>query len=162
MPRVWQTARNVPSLSGATNGSAAYTATATDSLGNVSALSPGVVVTVDSVGPAVSMTTPKNGAKAASRTASIKARTNEAVRRLTVTKADAFLTVAGSTTHLKAKVRWKAGTRTILINPKADLRAGTTYKVTITTKVKDLAGNPLDQNKTKSGLQKKTWKLTTR
>jgi subtilisin-like proprotein convertase family protein len=149
-------------VSGATNGSHTFTATATDSLGNVSAASPGVVVIVDSVGPAVSKTTPKKGAKAASRTASIKATTNEAVRKLTVTKAHAFITVAGSTTHLKAKVSWKPGTRTIVINPKADLRAGTTYKVTITTKIKDLAGNPLDQKKTKSGLQKKTWKFTTR
>lgn len=149
-------------VSGATQGSHTYTATATDSLGNVSAASPGVVVIVDSIGPAVSKTVPKKGAKKASRTANVKATTNEAVRKLTVTKAHAFITVAGSKTHLKAKVRWKAGTRTIVINPKADLRAGTTYKVTITTKVLDLAGNPLDQNKTKSGLQKKTWKFTTK
>ena len=149
-------------MSGATNGSHTFTATATDSLGNVSAASPGVVVIVDSIGPAVSKTVPKKGAKAASRTANIKATTNEAVRAGTVTKSHAFLTVAGSTTHLKAKVTYNASTRTIVINPKATLAAGTKYKVTITTKVLDLAGNPLDQNKTKSGLQKKTWKFTTK
>jgi hypothetical protein len=48
-----------------------------------------------------------------------------------------------------------------VINPKANLAHGTKYKVTITTTVLDLAGNPLDQNRTKSGLQKKTWKFTT-
>jgi len=149
-------------LSGFGNGSHIFTATATDVFGNVSAASTGVTVIVDSIKPLVTSTAPVKGAKHASTTANIRARMNEAVRPLTVTKAHAFIVVAGTTTHLKAKVTWKSGTRTIVINPKANLAHGTKYKVTITTKVLDLAGNPLDQNRTKAGLQKKTWKFTTR
>jgi subtilisin-like proprotein convertase family protein len=149
-------------VSGVHNGTHAVTATATDGFGNVSAPSAVRSVIVDSVKPTVVSTVPVSKAKHASTTANVKAKTSEAVRRLTVTKAHAFIVVAGTTKHLKAKITWKAGTHRIVINPKADLAHGTTYKVTITTKVLDLAGNPLDQNKSKAGVQKKTWKFTTK
>ena len=149
-------------VSGVPNGSHSFTATSTDSFGNVSATSTPTVVIVDSIKPTVVSTAPKTKAKLASPTANIKAKVSEAVRAGTVTRSHAFITVAGSTTHLKAKVTYNATTRMIVINPKATLAAGTKYKVTITTKVLDLAGNPLDQNKTRSGLQKKTWKFTTK
>jgi subtilisin-like proprotein convertase family protein len=149
-------------VSGVHNGTHAVTATATDGFGNVSAASAALSVIVDSIKPTVVSTVPANKAKHASTTANVKAKTSEAVRKLTVTKANAFIVVAGTTTHLKANVTWKVGTRQIVINPKADLAHGTTYKVTITTKVLDLAGNPLDQNKSKAGVQKKTWKFTTK
>jgi subtilisin-like proprotein convertase family protein len=149
-------------VSGVHNGTHAVTATATDGFGNVSAPSAARSIIVDSVKPTVVSTVPLNKAKHASTTANVKAKTSEAVRKLTVTKANAFIVVAGATTHLKAKVTWKAGTHRIVINPKADLTHGTTYKLTITTKVLDLAGNPLDQNKSKAGVQKKTWTFTTK
>ena len=149
-------------LSGVPNGSHTFAATATDGFGNVSAPSAGVVVIVDSVKPSITSTTPAKGASSASVKANIKAKASEALRSSTVTKANAFIVVAGTSTHLKAKVSWKADSRSIVINPKVNLAHGTKYKVTITTKVLDLAGNPLDQNKTKSGLQKKTWKFTTK
>ena len=38
----------------------------------------------------------------------------------------------------------------------------TTYRVVITSAVLDPAGNRLDQNPTKPGPQKKTWRFTTR
>jgi subtilisin-like proprotein convertase family protein len=148
-------------LSGFTNGSHLLTAKATDGFGNASAASTGVTVIVDSIKPLVASTAPAKGAKHASTTANVRAKMNEAVRPGTVTKAHAFIVVAGTTTHLKAKVTWKSGKRTIVINPKTDLAHGTKYKVTVTTAVLDLAGNPLDQNRSKAGLQKKTWKFTT-
>jgi hypothetical protein len=150
------------SIAGVPNGSHTFTATATDGFGNVSAASTGVVIVVDSIKPMISSTVPAKGAKHAGVKANIKAKASEALRASTVTRAHAFIVVAGTTKHLKAKVTWKSGTGTIVINPKADLAHGTKYKVTITTTVLDLAGNPLDQNRTKAGLQKKTWKFTTK
>ena len=149
-------------VSGVHNGTHAVTATATDGFGNVSPPSAARGVIVDSVKPTVVSTVPANKAKHASTTANVTAKTSEAVRKLTVTKANAFIVVAGTTTHLKAKVTWKAGSHRIVLNPKTNLAHGTTYQVTITTKVLDLAGNPLDQNKSKAGVQKKTWKFTTK
>jgi subtilisin-like proprotein convertase family protein len=149
-------------ISGVPNGSHTFTATATDGFGNVSAASAAVVVIVDSVKPQISSTVPAKGAKHASVRKNIKARASEALRARTVTKANAFIVVAGTTTHLQARVTYRPLTHTIVINPKAHLAHGTKYKVTITTRVLDLAGNPLDQNRTRSGLQKKTWKFTTR
>jgi subtilisin-like proprotein convertase family protein len=153
----WTTA-----LSGVPNGSHTFTATSTDALTNTSAPSAAVVVIVDSIRPKITSTVPAKGAKHAGVKANIKARASEALRASTVTKAHAFIVVAGTTKHLKAKVTWKSGTSTIVINPKAPLAHGTKYKVTVTTAVLDLAGNRLDQNRTKAGLQKKTWKFTTR
>ena len=40
------------------------------------------------------------------------------------------------------------------------LANGTTYKGVITTGAKDVAGNPLDQNTTTTGLQRKAWSFT--
>jgi subtilisin-like proprotein convertase family protein len=152
----------VVTLAGLRNGTHVLTAVANDAIGNVSPASPAVTIIVDSVKPSIVSTVPANKAKHASTTANVTAKTSEAVRKLTVIKDNAFIVVAGTTTHLKAKVTWNAGTHRIVINPKANLDHGTTYKVTITTKVLDLAGNPLDQNKSKAGVQKKTWKFTTK
>lgn len=149
-------------ISGVPNGSHTFTAKATDGFGNVSAASAGVVVIIDSIKPQIVSTVPAKGAKHASVRANIKARASEALRAATVTKANVYIVVAGTTTHLKARVTWRPLTHTIVINPKVNLDHGTKYKVTITTRVLDLAGNPLDQNRTKTGLQKKTWKFTTR
>jgi subtilisin-like proprotein convertase family protein len=149
-------------IAGIPNGAHTFTATATDGFGNVSAASTGVVLTVDSIKPQITSTVPTKGAKHAGVKANIKAKAGEALLASTVTKANAFIVVAGTTKHIKAKVTWTSGTRTIVINPKANLAHGTKYKVTITTAVLDLAGNPLDQNKAKAGLQKKIWKFTTR
>jgi hypothetical protein len=40
------------------------------------------------------------------------------------------------------------------------LARGTKYKGVITTGVRDVAGNPLDQNRSLSGLQQKAWSFT--
>jgi hypothetical protein len=52
--------------------------------------------------------------------------------------------------------------QTVTITPKKTLAANTRYKATITSGVKDLAGNALDQNKNKEGNQAKSWTFTTR
>ena len=48
------------------------------------------------------------------------------------------------------------------VRPKRDLRARTSYRAVVTSAVRDSAGNPLDQNPSRDGLQPKSWRFTTR
>jgi hypothetical protein len=66
----------------------------------------------------------------------------------------------GSTTRLPAAISYSTSTDTATLDPTNPLRAGVTYKAVVTTGAKDLAGNPLDQNTTKIGLQQKAWFFT--
>ncbi len=116
----------------------------------------------DTVHPRVSSTAPAQAATGVSRGASVKARLSEAVRPGTVTRSTAYLVRKGTTRHVRATVTWKSETRRIVINPGKKLRPDTTYQVVITTAVLDPAGNRLDQNPTKPGPQRKTWRFTTR
>jgi subtilisin-like proprotein convertase family protein len=110
----------------------------------------------------VSATNPGTGATGVRRGADVVATLDEAVRRATVTGASAYLVRKGTTRHVPAGVTWQSTTKRIVIDPSRRLRAGTTYRAVITTAVKDLAGNRLDQEPTKAGLQRKTWRFTTR
>jgi subtilisin-like proprotein convertase family protein len=116
----------------------------------------------DTVSPRVSSTRPVAGAKAVRRGADVAATFDEAVRRATVTDSSAFLVRKGSTRHLAATVTYRPATRQVVIDPARRLRAHTTYRAVISTAVKDRAGNRLDQNPTKTGLQPKTWRFATR
>jgi hypothetical protein len=86
---------------------------------------------------------------------------SERLSSATVLRATAYLTKSGSSTKVRAKVTYDAATRTIRINPRRDLARRTTYVATITTAVKDAAGNFLDQQ-SRRGLQPKRWSFTTR
>ena len=55
---------------------------------------------------------------------------------------------------------YDSATRTATLDPTNSLRAGTTYKATVTVGAKDLAGNRLDQNGTSTGSQQKAWSFT--
>jgi hypothetical protein len=68
----------------------------------------------------------------------------------------------GSTTKIGAAVSYSASTDTATLNPTNNLKRGVTYKAVVTTGAQDLAGNPLDQNSTKDGLQQKAWTFTIR
>jgi subtilisin-like proprotein convertase family protein len=160
-------------VAGLPAGSHSFTATATDSFGNTSAPSSAVLVTVASVtaggggttdrtGPRVSATSPGDRADGVSRRATVTARLSEVIRPATVTRTTAYLVRAGTTRHLPATVRVSSDRRAIVITPSRPLRAHTTYKAVITTAVRDLAGNRLDQVRAKSGLQGKAWRFTTR
>lgn len=49
-----------------------------------------------------------------------------------------------------------------VLNPNNSLRLGATSKATFGTGTRDLAGNALDQDPTKTGNQGKTWTFTVR
>ena len=60
----------------------------------------------------------------------------------------------GSRTALPAAVRYDATAKKAILDPSAPLERGATYKATVSTGVRDLAGNPL--------AQAKTWTFTVR
>jgi hypothetical protein len=66
----------------------------------------------------------------------------------------------GSTTEIASAISYEASTDTATLDPISSLQSGVTYKAVVTTGSKDVAGNPLDQNPTKTGLQQKAWLFT--
>ena len=116
----------------------------------------------DTTHPKVSGHSPKTGATGVQRGASVKAVLSEKARRASVTTATVKVLRKGTTKALAATVRYDAATRTVTVDPAAKLKAGTAYTVVVTTGVKDLAGNALDQKPAKAGLQRAVWSFTTR
>src|SRR5829696_4632889 len=114
-------------------------------------------------------TTPANGATKIAPGVNIAAPFTEAMDAST-TDGDAStindttvkLFRAGTTTVIGAVVSYDATANKAILNPKANLQRGTKYKAVVTTGAQDLAGNRLDQNSTKDGLQQKAWTFTIR
>jgi len=140
----------------------AYTATATDSFGNVSAVSAVKTVAVDTVHPRVIRTKPGAGADEVRRGRNVRAFFSEPVRPVTIVRANVKLVRVATGATVRARLRYDVDTKSVIINPRRDLAANARYKVVVGTGVKDLAGNRLDQNPSKSGNQAKVWRFTTR
>ena len=78
-------------------------------------------------------------------------------------RANFKLVKKGTTTAIGAGVSYDSATKKATLNPNAPLVGGATYKATLTTGVKDLAGNQLDQDQDPSnGNQPKAWSFTVR
>ena len=107
-------------------------------------------------------TSPAAKATRVGRGSDLTGRLSEAARGATVTGRSVYLVRRGTATHVRAAVSWQPGTRTVVLDPAKRLRAATTYRVVVSTAVRDLAGNRLDQSPTKAGLQPKVWRFTTR
>ena len=144
------------------DGTHAYTATATDAFGNVSAASASRTVTVDTVHPRVVRTRPGAGADGVRLGRNIRATFSEAVRPGTLTRANVRLVNTETGDAVRARRSYNATTQTVVINPRRDLAPDTRYRVVIGTGVKDVAGNRLDQRPARTGNQAKTWRFTTR
>jgi hypothetical protein len=141
------------------NGTRTVWAQYVDAAGNVSSPVSDAIV-LDTVRPKVTRTKPANRTTGVGVGTTVAIRLSEAVASATVSRSSAYLVEAGSTRKVRAVVRYDAVRHRITIDPRADLAAGTTYRVTVTTAVRDLAGNQLDQS-TSSGLQPKRWTFTT-
>jgi len=57
-------------------------------------------------------------------------------------------------------VSYNAAQRKVTLEPEISLKRGATYKAVVSTQAKDLAGNRLDQNRNRAGLQPKVWYFT--
>jgi probable HAF family extracellular repeat protein len=70
------------------------------------------------------------------------------------------LNADGTTTRVTAAVSYVATTKKAKLDPASNLRAGRTYKATVTSGAQDLAGNALDQNPNIKDNQNKSWTFT--
>jgi Bacterial Ig-like domain len=114
----------------------------------------------DTTPPRVTTTSPKANAKAVAPTVNLKATFSEDMMASTINKSTFKLFKKGSTTKVSAAVGYDAATDKATLNPTKALQKGATYKAVVTSGAKDLAGNPLDQNTAKAGLQQKRWVFT--
>jgi hypothetical protein len=102
--------------------------------------------------PTVSYTIPAAGDTGVAINTKITATFSEDMAQATITGTTFTLTGPGKTA-IAGTVTYAAGARTAIFNPTSNLIISTTYTATVTTGVKDLAGNALAVNK--------TWSFTT-
>ena len=109
----------------------------------------------DTQAPKVISTFPANGQEVGPA-ANIRATFSEDMREASVLNAFKLFR-KGSTNQIAATVTYDAQTDTATLNPTNNLRRGATYKAVVSTVAKDEAGNRLDQNDSRAGLQQKVW-----
>ena len=67
----------------------------------------------------------------------------------------------GSNTPISDYTLWyNARKRKAILEPETALKRRVTYKAVVSTQAQDLAGNRLDQNRNRGGLQRKVWYFT--
>ncbi len=116
----------------------------------------------DTASPSVTSTAPGANATGVLPKTNVTATFSEDMDRGTINSETFKLFENGSATRLPAAIGYSASMDTATIDPAASLRTGVTYKAVVTTGAKDLAGNPLDQQNTTTGLQPKEWSFTVR
>jgi hypothetical protein len=123
---------------------------------------PGKPPTASQLAPRVSVVAPVPGATGVKVTAIVKATFSEPVRRATVSTMSVRLLRKGSTKAVPTRLSYDASGRRVVLRPRTALRHMTTYRVVVTTDVRDLAGNRLDQDHSKPGRQRVQWTFRTR
>ncbi|WP_248579529.1 DUF4082 domain-containing protein [Nocardioides sp. InS609-2] len=118
--------------------------------------------TADNKAPVVATMTPRNRARRVKVGVNVTATFSEAVRSTGLTSSTVRLLRKGSTKLVATKIRYDAKAHRVVLNPRSALRRATAYRVVISSDVRDLADNRLDQNPTKSGLQQARWTFRTR
>ncbi len=121
-----------------------------DGIGNLSAPASDTIM-LDTKAPKAKKLSPKKNSTGVKTSTKVTFVASEALIKSTVTKKTVKLTAGGKT--VKAKVSYKAGSKKVVLKPKKDLAPGTKYKVKISKKVTDVAGN---------SIATKGWKFTTR
>jgi Bacterial Ig-like domain len=104
----------------------------------------------DTSAPTISTVAPADEATGVAATSNVEATFSEAMNPATISGSTFTLTKLGDTQTLTAQVSYDAPTKKATLDPNAELDPSTTYTATIkggTSGVKDLAGNPLAQDK---------------
>jgi hypothetical protein len=117
---------------------------------------------VDRVAPRVSREAPARRAVGVKVAVTVKAAFSEPVRRATVTATSVRLLRKGKSKAVPATLAYDAAHRRLVLRPRTALRHATTYRVVVTTHVRDTVGNRFDQDPTKAGLQRASWTFRTR
>src|SRR5829696_1674266 len=110
---------------------------------------------LDTEAPKVISTFPRNGGEVGPAV-NVTATFSEDMQEASVINAFKLFR-KGSTNQIAATVTYDAMTDIATLNPTNNLRRGVTYKAVVTTVAKDEAGNRLDQNDSRGGLQQKVW-----
>ncbi len=115
----------------------------------------------DTIAPRSTQLVPKRKAKAVKVTTKVKVKASEALRGNSVTKRAVFLKARSGSKKVRAKVSYIAAKKLIVLTPNADLKKGTTYKLTVQRSVKDAAGNGWDEKPAVAGAQALKFSFTT-
>ena len=116
----------------------------------------------DALPPLVHTSAPSAGAKRVSPGASIKVTFSKKVRPASLNRMSVRLHRQGKAARVPTRLTYDAARQRLTLVPKKRLRAGTTYRVVVTSKVRDIFGNALDQDPQKPGIQRATWTFHTR
>jgi hypothetical protein len=106
-------------------------------------------------------TIPTSGATCVHPAANVSAYFSEGMKANSINNTTVKLFREDSSTQVTASVWYGAKQDRADINPTDPLEGNVTYEAVVTTDVKDLAGNRLDQDSTSTGLQAKVWTFTT-
>ena len=85
---------------------------------------------------------------------------SEDMRPITAMRAIQLFRKGSETPFANYGVSYNEAKRKVTFWPETPLRPGTTYKAVVSTRAKDLAGNRLDQNQNRAGLQPMVWYFT--
>jgi hypothetical protein len=85
---------------------------------------------------------------------------SEDMRPITAMRAIQLFRKGSDTPFANYGVSYNEAKRKVTFWPETPLRPGTTYKAVVSTRAKDLAGNRLDQNQNRAGLQPMVWYFT--
>jgi hypothetical protein len=116
---------------------------------------------IDTTPPTVTSTIPTPGTTCVDPAANVSAFFSEDMRASSINGTTVNLHRKDSATRVDASVRYGATKARAIIDPAYTLEGGVAYKAVVTTYVKDLAGNRLDQDSSLTGLQRKAWVFTT-
>jgi hypothetical protein len=111
------------------------------------------VAPADTTAPTVSTVAPQDGATDVALSTNVEATFSEDMDASTIDGTTFTLTKQGATTPVGATVAYDAANKKVVLDPNADLDQGATYTATVkggTGGVKDLAGNALAADKTRS------------
>jgi CSLREA domain-containing protein len=110
----------------------------------------------DTEAPKVESTVPRDGGEVGPA-ANIRATFSEEMLASSINGTTFKLFRKGTTNKIAAAVTYDAETHIATLNPTNNLRRGVTYKAVVSTLAKDVAGNGLDQDDSRGGLQRKVW-----
>ena len=97
----------------------------------------------DTTAPTIITRSPAGGAPGVATNAVVTIQFSEPMDQTTINTTNIKLSVTSSSAAVTGTVTYNAGTNTATFTPSAALANNTGYTVTVTTGVKDLAGNPL-------------------
>lgn len=111
----------------------------------VSATTLASVVEADTTPPVVSSSRPVEGAINIAVDTNIVVTFSEDMDGTSINSTTVTLTKVAGGSQVSGEVSYNPSTETLTFDPTANLTAGTSYRLTLTTGVKDNAGNPLEQ-----------------